>query len=268
MKALQIGIHLIVILILTIVSQIGGLIYLISILSIKASQPKYKLKRLALFATFYLIANQILVPLIAPKFGRERIKNTQSVESATALTTLLNRDYVSPELNAILTQTGNTLNNKYNQVKLIYLDANFPFLTGFPLFPHLSHNDGNKVDLSFIYKDNNNQLVNKKPSRSGYGVFTDPITGEENTTGFCKSKGYWQYDYPKYLTFGQPNKDLQLAENETKFLIEELLKHSKMDKIFIEPHLKSRLKLTNDKIRFHGCGAVRHDDHIHIQIKR
>ena len=30
---------------------------------------------------------------------------------------------------------------------------------------------------------------------------------------------------------------------------------------------KTRLLLTSDKIRFHGCQAVRHDDHIHVQLK-
>jgi len=38
-------------------------------------------------------------------------------------------------------------------------------------------------------------------------------------------------------------------------------------KIFIEPHLKTRLELVDiDKIRYHGCHAVRHDDHIHVQL--
>jgi hypothetical protein len=27
------------------------------------------------------------------------------------------------------------------------------------------------------------------------------------------------------------------------------------------------LGLTNNKIRFHGCHAVRHDDHLHVQLK-
>ncbi len=34
-----------------------------------------------------------------------------------------------------------------------------------------------------------------------------------------------------------------------------------------KPHLKTRLKLSSAKIRFHGCQAVRHDDHIHVQLR-
>ena len=46
-----------------------------------------------------------------------------------------------------------------------------------------------------------------------------------------------------------------------------ILKQNEISKIFIEPHLKKRMNLKNPKIRFHGCRAVRHDDHIHLQIK-
>ena len=44
-------------------------------------------------------------------------------------------------------------------------------------------------------------------------------------------------------------------------------KNNYIEKVFIEPHLKTRLNLTSNKIRFHGCQAVRHDDHIHLQVK-
>lgn len=39
-------------------------------------------------------------------------------------------------------------------------------------------------------------------------------------------------------------------------------------KIFIEPHEKQKLSLTSKyKIRIHGCKAIRHDDHIHLEVK-
>ena len=37
-------------------------------------------------------------------------------------------------------------------------------------------------------------------------------------------------------------------------------------KVFIEPHLADRLGATGEKIRFQGCRAARHDDHIHVQL--
>ena len=60
---------------------------------------------------------------------------------------------------------------------------------------------------------------------------------------------------------------LKISEITTKSLINEILKSDLVNKVFIEPHLKKRLKLNHSKIRFQGCKAVRHDDHIHFQIK-
>jgi hypothetical protein len=57
------------------------------------------------------------------------------------------------------------------------------------------------------------------------------------------------------------------SENATKQLILEIVKEKNVSKLFIEPHLKHRMGLFNSKIRYHGCQAVRHDDHIHFQIK-
>jgi hypothetical protein len=37
-------------------------------------------------------------------------------------------------------------------------------------------------------------------------------------------------------------------------------------KIFVEPPLAAQLGLSDPKIRFQGCRAARHDDHIHIQL--
>ena len=53
----------------------------------------------------------------------------------------------------------------------------------------------------------------------------------------------------------------------TRYLLQNLCESKLVEKIFIEPHLKKRMNLEYDKIRFQGCYAARHDDHIHIQIK-
>ena len=43
----------------------------------------------------------------------------------------------------------------------------------------------------------------------------------------------------------------------------------KVDRIFIEPYLAARLGVqASPALGFQGCRAARHDDHIHIQIKR
>jgi hypothetical protein len=45
-----------------------------------------------------------------------------------------------------------------------------------------------------------------------------------------------------------------------------LLADPTVQKMLIEPHLKARLRLQSSKVRFQGCGAARHDDHVHVHI--
>ncbi|WP_439130377.1 hypothetical protein [Polaribacter sp.] len=219
-----------------------------------------------MFLVLYVFATFLIIPNIAPLFGRVKIDNNHSIHTHHSFTILLNRNYVTHKMHETLTEVSLRFQKEYPNLKLFYLDANFPFIDGFPLLPHLSHNDGKKIDLSFIYKDKKGNITNLKPSKSGYGVFAEPQKNEINQTQICKQKGYWQYDFTKNLTFGT-NYNLKLATKATKSLIEILIENKKVKKVFIEPHLKNRFQINNSKLRFHGCQAVRHDDHIHFQIQ-
>ena len=74
------------------------------------------------------------------------------------------------------------------------------------------------------------------------------------------------YSFLQKINFHKKRKTT-LDEVHTKQLIRKIIRHKNVKKIFLEPHLKTRLGLQNEsKIRFHGCHAVRHDDHIHIEI--
>jgi hypothetical protein len=266
MKFLLFTTYFLIFLLLTTLTQTGGIIFLIALICTYKVKKYRFFVRLVSFVALYLMINVFLTPIIAKQFGREKIKTTETIQPRMILTDLLNRNYVRPALNAVLAKTATELNTKYPELKILYLDGNFPFIDKFPLLPHLSHNDGKKLDLCFIYEKLDGELTNDKPSRTGYGIFAMPISKEENTNSFCKKKGYWQYDFTKYVTFGTKHDDLKLATKPTRALILSLIKHPKIKKIFIEPHLKYRLKLNYDKMRFHGCQAVRHDDHIHIQL--
>ena len=248
-------------------TQIGGIIYLISILLIKKSAKRKRLKRIGIFAGLYLLTTLLIVPNVAPIFGREKIKETEFLKAHSFFYILANRNYVQPELNTTLNQIATEFENQNSGIKMVYLDANFPFIDKFPLLPHLSHNDGKKIDVSLIYKNRSGQITNKKPSISGYGVYEKPKAHEYDQNQVCKSRGNWQYDFPKYLTLGTINNDIEFSESGTQELAKLILKQKNIDKLFIEPHLKKRLNLTNEKVRFHGCQAVRHDDHIHFQLR-
>ncbi len=232
---------------LTTLTQTGGLIYLAVILT-----PWNRGVKLISFAGLYLLATFAVIPFVAAKTGRVRV-------SSTFISTLLNRNYVKPEMKMLV----NSL-----EPGIQCLEGNFPFLDGFPLFPHLSHNDGRKLDIAFRYTDSKTgQKISGTPSWFGYGIYEAPRAGEQDTPGLCREKGHWQYSAFQYLAFHGRKTRYTFDPEGTRELILRLAASPAVQKIFIEPHLKGRLNLQSSKIRFHGCRAVRHDDHIHVEVK-
>jgi len=249
---------------LTIITQVGGVIYLLSWLISKQIKIEFKFKHSITFLGLYLIFTFSIIPYVAPFYGREKVKNTRQIRPVSYISIVLNRNYIKPELNNFLSEVEKNLQG--TSIKITYLDANFPFIDKFSLFPHLSHNDGKKIDLSLIYEDESGKVSEKQKSISGYGIFENPQENEFNQIKKCLDFGYFQYDYPKYLTLGKVNSNLTFSEVGTKQLVDAILKVHGLGKLFIEPHLKQRLGLRNSKVRYHGCRAVRHDDHIHLQL--
>lgn len=275
MPILKVFLHILIFSILTLISQIGGIVYLIYLLLSPlivrriATVKKYRLFRFILFAGIYLVISLTIVPLVTPIFGRVPLPLfNKHLKPLTIATVLLNRHYVKPQLLEVAKDASNELNKMYPGTVTFYLDANFPFFNGFPLIPHLSHNDGKKLDLAFYYLlQNNSEYTLQHPSPIGYGVFIDPVKGEQDQPQRCENQGYWQYGFMEQIV-PQWNKDKFILDSRrTKSLTMLLASHHSIEKIFIEPHLKQRLGLSSSKVRYHGCQAVRHDDHIHIQTK-
>lgn len=250
---------------LTVLTQIGGVVFLISLFINKKWMREFKFKSLLTFSVLYLFTTFFVIPFLAPIFGREKINHSIKIKPTNYFTVILNRNYVVPELNLLLNKSEKLLKN--TDIEIHYLDANFPFINNFPLLPHLSHNDGKKIDLSLIYETKSGKISKEQKSISGYGTFENPKANEFDQVQKCLSNDYFQYDYPKHLTLGKINKDLVFSLTGTKKLINSLLAQKELGKLFIEPHLKHRMSLNSPKIRYHGCRAVRHDDHIQIQLK-
>ncbi len=259
-KAANIILYTTLFIVLTVLTQIGGVVLILSLFICKWWDISFRLKKFTVFISIYLLATFALVPFVAPLAGREKIHTHPRLQPANFMTVVLNRNYVSPKLQAVLQEVAENQSIRFS-------DANFPFINKFPLLPHLSHNDGNKVDLSFIYETLDGQPTDKTKSVSGYGVFESPKPNEFDQISVCKQQGYFQYDFPKYLTFGTKNSDLIFSESANTALIKQIVRHPSIQKVFIEPHLVTRLQLSSSKIRYHGCRAVRHDDHIHIQVR-
>lgn len=259
--------HIVIIALLTLFTQIGGVIYIIMLLIALFWKRNFIFKKTILFISLYLISTFLIIPPIARFWGREPITHNEYIKPVTYATILLNRNYVTPEMNIVLEKAAITLEKTNSLVKILYMDANHPFINGYPLLPHLSHNDGEKLDVQLIYETSEGQIQAVKRSRTGYGVYASPKENEFNQTKVCKDKGHPQYDYSRFLSFGAINKHLQFSEKGTRALINAFLQQKSVKKIFIEPHLVTRMKLNNSKIRFQGCHSVRHDDHIHLEIR-
>lgn len=262
-KIVRLLVIAIIFVILTILTQVGGIVFLLSIWLAR----KTKWNSVLIFIAAYSLVTFLIIPVIAPLMGREKVINAENIKPVNYLTIVLNRNYVTPELNLVLKDLSNHPDLINNSIQVRYLDACFPFYNGFPLLPHLSHNDGKKIDLSLIYEDENGTIINKSKSFSGYGVFEEPLGKELNQTNYCKERGFFQYDFPKYLTLGKINSNLKFSERGTKILMESILDNKSVGKVFIEPYLKQRMGITDARVRFQGCKAVRHDDHIHLQLK-
>lgn len=273
---LKIFLGLIFFSLLTILTQVGGIIFLISILAFGPIDKRVDSTWLRMsaklfsFVLLYILFVFVIVPLIAKPFGRVPLPLFEShhVRPANILTVLLNRNYVRPELRQATFDVADKMHKKYPGTVLNYLDANFPFIDKFPLPPHLSHNDGRKLDVSFYYIDaKTGDRTNNVPSWIGYGVCEEPRAGEFDRPAECARKGYWQYSF-LLRNISQKNKNLYPFDHKrTKDLVNFFAADQAIGKILIEPHLKTRLNLTSRKVRLHGCNAVRHDDHLHVQLK-
>ncbi|WP_127112100.1 hypothetical protein [Shimia sediminis] len=234
---------------LTLLTQVGGLAWLLA-MTVK--------RRVLAFLTLYVLLT-VVASFTAPLFGRQALScwQTGPLQMQSWTYCVLNRNYASPEVIHALNAAATSLDSQFKGTKTLVLDLNFPFLDGFPLLPHLSHDDGEKADLAFFYRDENGYLPGVTRSPLGYFAF-------EYGSETCPPR--WpslRWD----LRFLQPIwRDLQVEPKRTAALVRHLSDNPSIGKIFLEPHLKSHLNLTSDKIRFQGCRAARHDDHIHLQL--
>jgi len=276
----QISKHLILVGLLTLFTQIGGLVWLLNLPLFARLNRKYNagwkrlLAKTGLFISTYLLATFFIVPPLAKwQCGRVPLpiwSNEKLRPHSVIYYCLMNHHYVKPELKATAENVADRLSTKYPGTVLCYLDANFPFFDGYPLEPHFSHRDGKKLDVALHWKiAGTEKPIFGTPSFYGYGACAIPLPGEKDMEPACRKSGNRFRSFEKTLA-GKfyVKEDFTFDEERSKEMIRLFAKAKEVRKIFLEPHLKSRLGLNEfDKIRFQGCKAARHDDHIHIQVR-
>lgn len=241
--------HILIVLVLTLLSQLGGVAWLIALL----------FKRRALVFVLAYAGLSFSALQIAPMLGRVPLPCAagETLQMQSAIFCLLNRQYVVPELKEVLDDLASGVERDFPGTTTLVLDANFPFIDGFPLLPHLSHDDGRKVDIAFYYSADGAYLPKTTKSPVGYFAFEDGDT-------ICPQKTLtlrWNFSWLQGLW---PNYRLELER--VALVLNLLSDDNRINKVFVEPHLQKSLNIEDAKIRFQGCRAARHDDHIHIQL--
>ncbi len=257
---------------LTLLTQIGGIAYLVGLAVTRRWGVRRRVPKLAIFLLVYT-SLILATSIVAPIFGRVPLSCLADASDKLVVRSpiycALNRNYVTPRLRDLAHALADHMDKEFPGTTTIALDANFPFLAGFPLLPHLSHTDGRKLDFAYYYKDaSGNFLDGGTRSPIGYFAFEQPADGEEQP---CKGRndwltGRWDLDVlqPLFPDYRLEEQRMVAAIN---WLTAEGVSRFGVDKVFIEPHLKNTLGIFDDHVRFQGCRAARHDDHLHVQVQ-
>lgn len=241
--------HLSIAAFLTILTQIGGIAWIAS---------RFTRWPMATFLGLYTVLTLSML-WIAPLFGRVPLTCWAQgpLQMQSAFYCVLNRNYMRPELLALLQDTAARVEAAHPGTETLVLDASFPLIDGFPLLPHLSHDDGGQADIAFFYRNDTGFLPRRTRSPIGYFAFEDGPT-------HCPT--VWptlRWDMARLQPFW-PDLELEPARNTA--LIRSLSNDARTGRIFVEPHLVQTLGVAHPNIGFQGCRAARHDDHIHVQL--
>jgi hypothetical protein len=76
---------------LTVVKQIGGLIYLLVLVLIKRTVSKHHLKRMVYLTVLYLLATCVIVPPLASIYRREPVIANEAIQAHYFFYKLMNK---------------------------------------------------------------------------------------------------------------------------------------------------------------------------------
>lgn len=261
---------------LTALTQLGGIVFLASLglawllRRTGAGKAMAALAGIVCFSAGLLLANLFVAPVLAGLAGRVALPCQARIEKPYAALSpiycALGRNYARPEVETMLQAMARDLGRDHPDLVVATLDANFPVIDGFPLPPHLSHDDGRRIDLAYFYKNKTGDPSPlSAPSFLGYWGFETPATPGDTA---CTDKKRWltfRWDMDWFQAFVR--KDRMLDEERTAAMLRWLVETGPrygVTRILLEPHMAKRLGVASPMIRFQGCRAARHDDHIHV----
>lgn len=173
-----------------------------------------------------------------------------------------NRHFVTPGVRDALVDAANAMAARYPGEALRFMDASGPDGVK-PFAPHLSHGDGRQIDLGLYYTDRQGTPLKAFPDTSRYGGYWPAEPARPGERIACPQGRVGPAEKPD----PPADRPWRLDEARTRALIETLIADRRVRRILIEPHLERRLGLWgHPKLRFAGCQAARHDDHLHVDF--
>lgn len=265
-------------LVLTLITQIGGLVLLAHCSLIRRfslfKTPNSPLRnygsqnygsQMGVFTGLYLLITCLIVPYTAPRLSHRRplpCFGTQSpIKPVNPVYCLLNRHYVDSGIYEQLLRLAADIKTKTG-APLQYLDASFPYINHFPLLPHLSHKDGRNIDFAFFYRDKTTkQSSTMTPSPIGYFGYVSQGKFAQEPARWLDLR--WDFEWLQPILARRP---IELDRTRTQYALKRFAIHPLVQKILLEPPLGRHLGLQHGKFRYQGPRAARHDDHFHVRF--
>lgn len=243
--------HAFVVVALTMLTQLGGVVWIAS---------RWARRPLLVFVLTYaglLGAVQVVAPMTGrvalPCFGAP-------LRAQSVMYCALMRNFVTPDLAQVAMDAAVRVEEAFPGTVTLALDGGFPFFDGVPLLPHLSHDDGEKLDLAFHYASaDGGYLPGQTRSPLGYFAFAALDAPEDCPPVALTLRWRMQWTQPWFAA-------LEVEPLRTTALVRALLADPRVGKVFLEPPLAAAWGLVDAKLRFQGCRAARHDDHIHVEL--
>lgn len=254
----------------TVITQVGGAVYLAHLLWCRWRSIRRPFLRMLSFTVLYLSVIVFVLPRLAALNGRVPMPvhghESRFVRPHTWFTVLANRHYVRPELRAMTVAVAEELQQDHPGVVVEYLDANFPLLKRFRMYPHLRHDNGKKLDLAYVRRHPDGSYAYRYFSFFGYGFCAEPLPGEPDMPRECADRGRHQYNILERWVPDQHRRGLVFDTEANADLLRMVADHAAVRFVITEPHLQERTGLQDvDNIGSLGCWAIRHDDHLHVQ---
>lgn len=216
--------HIGLVIFLTALTQVGGVAWLLAF--------GFRRRMLAFVAIYVLVS--MAAGFVAPMTGRVALSCIKAgpLQVQSWFYCLTNRTYVTPQLRDVTVDLAAHMAAEYPGTVTLALDGNLPFFDGFPLLPHLSHDDGEKLDLAFYYLDHGAYLPGKTRSPLGYFAFEPGPTDCPDAWPTLRWDLAWLQGWFPAYTPDRPRMHAALAW---------LMADDRVGKVFIEPHLAQGL---------------------------